>query len=85
MQTEWFRNLEGSTKDERRELIKAHAPILDVLKSILEVRLSDTLTKQKDKQAYGSPSWPYEQADSNGEQRALKFVLSMLDLTKESK
>ncbi len=85
MQTEWFKGLKPEQKDERRELVKAHAPVLEILAEILEKSLSERLATQQGKTAYGSPAWAYEQADSNGEQRALKFVISLLDLTKESK
>lgn len=85
MLTEWFRGLKTpQEKDERRELVKAHAPVLEVLKEILEKQLADKLKVQQSKTAYGSPAWPYEQADSNGEQRALTSVVQLLDLTKES-
>lgn len=83
MQTDWFRRLDGVSKDERRELIEAHAPALEILKQILEDRLSESVTKQQSAAAYGSPAWPYEQADANGQQRSLKYVLSLLDLTKD--
>lgn len=52
--------------------------VMDRLSYILDRRLEESVEKQISTQSYDKASWPYEQADCNGYQRAMKEVLLLI-------
>lgn len=71
-----FRGLDDKEKEEFKRLLH-HSALVRRLREILGEYIQ---TAESSSQAdYEKASWPYYQADKNGELRALKKVLKLLD------
>lgn len=80
MKVDWYKGCKSEDdKKARRDMIRAAAPTLKVLKEILQDRKKEAQDASLKKLAYENPSWPYLQADSVGTVRTLEYVLSLLD------
>lgn len=81
MKVEWFRGTATDVeKQERRELVKAARPTLEILRKALEARLAEREAKETSLKLYESPSWAYMQADLTGSKRELKELIDLLTL-----
>lgn len=83
LKVEWLAGLKPEDKAERADMIRSAGPTLRLLKSILEKRLDAKLAAMLGKQNYESASWPYAQADGIAEQRVLREIIELIDLTKD--
>lgn len=80
MNSEWFKDCKTvELRSERIKLVKAHQPLLDVIRKMLERRLEELEAERCKKLDYICASWPYSQADLNGSIRETKFFISLLD------
>lgn len=80
MNVEWFKDCPTvELRAERIELIKAHAPVLEVIKLVMERRLAEMEAERCKRVDYLSAGWPYLQADLNGAIRTTKFMIALLD------
>lgn len=75
-----LRGLDEKGKDEFKRLL-AHSALIKRLREILSEFEKETENRVAD---YDSPSWPYRQADKNGERRAYQKILSILDHKEEN-
>lgn len=79
MKSSWTRGLnEEQTKEMEREFASS-ALLRERLIELLEYKIKSNRTTQISKNSYDSPSWAFLQADSNAEERALKYVISLIN------
>lgn len=74
----WLKGVEPEKKAEFESLLRNSSLVLNKLSDILHA-LDDGAEKST-KADYNSPSWAFLQADTNGYRRALKDVLSLIQL-----
>jgi hypothetical protein len=76
----WFKDCKDQEQvEDRRKMIQNGAPLLNVLKKLVETELNDVINNSEKRDGYDSPSWAYRQADNIGAIRTLKSMLSLLD------
>ena len=86
LSTEWFK---GLTTLESKESLAGR---IRNLSNDIAIKRFIGILRAKEKfllsgvgiQDYDSPSWSHKQADINGQLRSLRYVLDLLDSTKES-
>lgn len=71
-----FRGLDEKGKEEFRRLL-AHSALIRRLREILTEEIS--VLENTSKTDYEKAAWAFYQADKNGELRALKKILNLLD------
>lgn len=59
--------------------LKSYSEIFERLTELLNEKEQE-LDNNRSISSYSSPAWPYLQADTNGSERALKFVKRLIDL-----
>jgi hypothetical protein len=72
----------GLPEDEAERIVssyKAGAELRERLAEILSNKMEDQLRYGRRKENYNSPSWALEQADTCGFNRALEYVLSLIE------
>lgn len=77
--TRWFRFCTGAESRNNLQVALAEAQV--VLRVLEELLLDDLKTIDSDrlsKERYKDPSWPFFQADKNGESRAYRRILNLL-------
>lgn len=73
MDARWFKNCSTlEQKEARKKKVKSFEPAFEELRALLE-------REEKKTPDYSSPSWAYEQADTNGANRMLDQILKLLD------
>lgn len=68
-----------------KEQIANAKPVLDVLLKVLKNSLESSYNANTMKTSYEKAGWPYFQADLNGEQRAIKALITVVSQFKEHK
>jgi len=82
MQTLWFQHLPSKEQEEFKSLVLSSHKVLDRLREIVYNKIkSGEMSRKTD---YDNPSWPYLQADKNGEQRAYKEMLDLLTFNSDN-
>ena len=84
MSSRWIKHCR--TDEERKEVIACLAsakPAFDLLYSLVEQEKASNYKIAKNKEAYEKASWPFMQADANGEERAYNSILKLLTITYE--
>lgn len=81
MQAQWLANLKDPDRSNLEELILGNTKVLDRLSEICYNMLKSGDASKDD---YDSPSWAYKQADKLGYQRALKQIILLCKVNKES-
>lgn len=79
----WTKKL--SDEKQKEEFVKKlyeNEEILNALAVILDEKIEASRNNQLSTKSFSSPAWPYEQADSNGYQRALSEIKSLIKLEK---
>ena len=69
--------------DLTKEQIANAKPVLDVLLKVLRNDLESSYNASTMKTSYDKAGWPYYQADLNGEQRAIKALITRVQQFKE--
>jgi len=83
MDLRWFKYCKTEQeKQEIKDYLAAASFLLDRMRKILEEELAISIKESSDKKKYELPSWSEYQADSLGEQRTLRKVLSLITLDK---
>lgn len=78
MQHQWFSHLPQDKREEFKQLVLNSSTVLDRLKDIVyNMSKNGEESKTED---YDSPSWAYRQADKNGQLRAYRDILKLLDI-----
>lgn len=85
MKTAWTAGLKEQEKKEVVEDFKASPALRARLTQMLTKKIDSERTSSLSKISYDSPSWPYLQADTNGYERALREVISLIDEEKVEK
>ena len=81
MKTVWMRGLKTQQqKDERRTQVLTAAKAFEVLTGILQDKIGSKEGERNKEENYGLPGYPFYQADASGYIRALKEVLSIIEL-----
>jgi hypothetical protein len=80
MITAWYRGCLNNEelKKERKALLLASTPALNVLKDILIDQLKTLEANEIATDVYNTPSWAYAQADINGCKRTYKRIIDLL-------
>jgi len=85
MQLAWLKGAKTpEAKKERKALIQASLPTLNILKEILEDELTNLEDNELKSDVYNASNWAYLQADINGAKRTYRKVIDLLPI-KESK
>ena len=79
MKTVWTKGLSVQGKDEMTREFQASAHLRKRLSDILEEKREASYRKSLSEDAYASPNWAFQQADSRGFERALTEIMSLLD------
>lgn len=79
MQTRWFSNVPKDEQEDLKKLVLGSTKVLDKLKEICYNMC--IVGNQPDTQDYDSPSWAYKQADRIGYLRALREIISLVDVS----
>lgn len=79
MKTAWTAGLKEQEKKEVIEDFKASPALRARLTQMLTKKIDSERGSSLSKISYDSPSWPYLQADTNGYERALREVISLLE------
>lgn len=79
MKTVWTKGLTGQAKEEMVREFNASAHLRKRLTEILEEKRETCYKKSVSEDAYLSPNWAFQQADSRGFERALTEIISILD------
>ena len=79
-ESSWFKGSKtAKEKQDRKVDIAATRFMLDIVRDIVldyEKKAENTRVSE---QKYGEPNWPYLQADKNGEIRAYKKIIDLLE------
>lgn len=76
MDIKWTQGLSEKDAQTIRELVSRNTMLRTRLKEILEAELASSETlRLKD---YDSPNWAFKQADTNGYQRALRKIITLI-------
>lgn len=67
------------SKEEREACLRSSDKGFALLRSLVEDKLKACQKLRSERDGYDSPSWAYKQADYNGEERALRSVLDILN------
>lgn len=67
-------------KKQIEEFFNSNQLVLEQITKTLKEKLESSINEQRSKQLFTSNSWPYFQADSNGYQRAISEILTLLQL-----
>lgn len=76
MHSVWFKWKRD--KDARRKEVESYRNAFEALEEVLRKEFEDAPPPD-----YDSPSWAYKQADINGQNRMLRRVLSIIDLSEK--
>lgn len=77
MNSDWLKS--AKDKEERKKQVKSALPTLSILHALITARLEELHERRRAMQNYESPSWPMLQADFNGAERELEYLLNLLD------
>ncbi len=82
--SKWIKK--AKTQQERKEVmlkITSAIPALEILAEIIKDEIENKRKKTVSKDRYQEPSWECYQADSIGEERALRSILKLLSIKHE--
>jgi hypothetical protein len=79
MKTAIVKGLLGEAKEEMEREFKASALLRQRLQLLLNEKITSSHKESMSKNAYEKASWPYEQADARGYERALTEIISLLE------
>ena len=82
--SKWIKK--AKTQQERKEVmlkITSAIPALEILADIIKDEIENKRKKTVSKDRYQEPSWECYQADSIGEERALRSILKLLSIKHE--
>ncbi len=76
----WF---QGKSKDEKKDYLEylKVSPELALLRTKLVERISEIQAQRLSMREYDKASWPYLQAELNGEEKSVTTLLSYLDFS----
>lgn len=81
MKTIWYKWADSEAdKKDIKDRFDACLDTRKLLARIIETKLSSEDSSNLSKEGYDSPNWAYKQADLVGYKRAMKEILSLLDL-----
>lgn len=86
MKNTWFTGVaknDPSSREERRQVVLSGKPALDVLTQILSRRVQEKQRTRDSEEFQSEYQYSVHQAKCAGELRALRDVLSLLDLKEE--
>ncbi len=79
MKTVWTKGLNDERiKELRSDFLSSHY-LRERLTEICNDKIKSLRTEVTSKDKYGSPAWPYVQADSIGYERALGEIISLIE------
>lgn len=78
MKTTWTQGLKGDAKGDITSSFKHSMLLRRRLKLLLENKISTKRKARTKEEGYESPSWPFQQADSVGYERALDEVIALI-------
>lgn len=85
MKLSWLKGAKTpEAKIERKAIIQAAIPAMQVLKEILEDELNNLEDNELKSEMYNTSNWAYLQADINGAKRTYRKVIDLLPI-EESK
>ena len=84
MKTTLTAGLSAQTKEEVKASFSAGVAFRIQLSRVLDKKINANKDQTLSKEAYEKPSWAYLQADAVGYERALREVISLLDVEKLS-
>jgi hypothetical protein len=81
MQLSWLKGAKTpEAKKERKAIIQAANPAMQVLKEILEDELNNLEDNELKSEMYNTSNWAYLQADINGAKRTYRKVIDLLPI-----
>lgn len=78
MKTIWKNGLTAEQKKEVEAIFQGSHALRERLTTILDGKVSSSVTESTSKSSYEDPNWALRQADSVGYRRALQEILSIL-------
>lgn len=75
----WIKNLTPKQKEDFEQHLRNATSIIKKLREITTDRIISIEKEALSKKSYESPSWPFLQADNNGEIRGLHYILELTD------
>ena len=85
MKLSWLKGAKTpEAKQERKAVMQAAIPAMQVLKDILEDELNNLEDNELKSEMYNTSNWAYLQADINGAKRTYRKVIDLLPI-EESK
>lgn len=86
MQPDWTHHLKDPEEKERfKKYVLGNRTLLERLSSILDQWERELTSEELSPRSYESPSWAFEQADTNGYRRCLRDVQKILTLDQKEK
>lgn len=79
MKTSWKRGLDEQQAKDIEQLFKESGVIRRRLEVILRDHIEDRRIGATSEQLYDNPNWAYYQADRHGYERALRYVISLVN------
>lgn len=74
MNVVWYKGLSEEQKAKRKQFLLANSEVFELLKEVLEKEFKESTPD------YDNPSWAYKQADTNGANRMLRKVISLIGM-----
>jgi hypothetical protein len=78
MKKSWTMGLEDDQKHDIEEAYKNSSLIRDRITQLLKAKIQEQDKKGRSEELYDSPNWELRQADINGFNRALDYVISLI-------
>lgn len=79
MKTIWTKGLTGDKKTEIEQAFLASGNMRERLRFLLQEKINTNNSNLRSKDLYQNASWPFQQADGIGYERALYEVISILE------
>lgn len=84
MYSGWTSHLKDKQEKERfNQSVLAAKPVLERLKTLIEMEESAIDQTERDPKAYVNPAWPYMQAHKNGMRSLAHTIKQFIDLDKQ--
>lgn len=75
----WIRGLEPQLESDVKQNFKESAVMRRRLKQMLINKVEETRNTSLTKEKYDCPNWAYLQADAMGYERALKYLIGLIE------
>jgi len=79
MKTTWTKGLNEQQKEEITSSFRSAGRLRERMREIVVEKLRENSKTRVSKSSFENPSWPYFQAESNGYERAMDEILSLLE------